>query len=133
MSEQNDPDPLPSPSSKQVDEKPLLIRKTKQTMLYVSPPYLAEDEKLKYESLVPKLDESVPVDEVVGEAKDDIKGLLYYGRFRGGILYGVSAKTWTRFSVMTRTIFQFPAEAFAEKYPQLIAAYGACAFNHTPE
>jgi hypothetical protein len=53
-------------------------------------PRLSEAEKSLYENLLPELDASIKVDEVVGEIEDDIKGPLYYGRYAGGIIMGVS-------------------------------------------
>lgn len=77
------------------DEKS--TKNTKPRLLpYVSLPRLPETNKALYESLVPPLDKSIKVDEVVGEAVDDLMGPLYYGRFEKGIIRGVSALKWTR-------------------------------------
>ncbi|KAE9408278.1 hypothetical protein BT96DRAFT_914203 [Gymnopus androsaceus JB14] len=86
------------------DEKS--TKNTKPRLLpYVSLPRLPETNKALYESLVPPLDKSIKVDEVVGEAVDDLMGPLYYGRFEKGI--------------------NSRPQEFVQTYPDLIAAYDA--------
>ncbi|KAJ4484899.1 hypothetical protein C8J55DRAFT_472367 [Lentinula edodes] len=81
--------------------RPVLVQKVP----YVSLPRLSEEEKSLYASLIPELDETIPVDEVVGEVDDDIKGPLYYARFDQGIIMG------------------FPKQPFARRYPDIVADY----------
>ncbi|KAF5388487.1 hypothetical protein D9757_004581 [Collybiopsis confluens] len=83
------------------------LTRPKNQSVYVSIPGLSKAEKAKYEPLIPELDERIKVDEVVGEVFDDIKGPLYYGRYKDGMIRG------------------FPAEAFALNYPELVASYEA--------
>ncbi|KAJ4485941.1 SNF2 family DNA-dependent ATPase [Lentinula aciculospora] len=81
--------------------RPEVVRKVP----YVSLPRLSQSERSSYTSLIPDLDETIKVNEVVGEVEDDLKGPLYYGRYDEGIIMG------------------FPMHAFARRYPDLIAAY----------
>ncbi|KAJ4002497.1 SHREC complex subunit Mit1 [Lentinula boryana] len=76
-----------------------------QNVPCVSLSRLSKVEKSLYKSLFPEFDEAIKVDEVVGEVDDDIKGPLYYGRFEQGIIMG------------------FPKQAFAQRYPELVAVY----------
>lgn len=81
--------------------RPVLVQK----IPYVSLPRLSEEEKSLYASLIPELDETIPVDEVVGEVDDDIKGPLYYARFDQGIIMGVRVYNETRFLSVDACIF----------------------------
>ncbi|KAJ3843907.1 SHREC complex subunit Mit1 [Lentinula raphanica] len=87
------------------EEQSISRSTTVQNVPYVSLSCLSAAERSLYKSLYPELDENIKVDEVLGEVEDDIKGPLYYGRFRGGIIMG------------------FPKEGFARKYPDLVAVY----------
>lgn len=68
------------------------IKSKERLFPYVSLTRLSDAEKALYQSLFPPLDESIKVDEVLGEAVDDYRGPLYYGRFEQGIIRGVSAR-----------------------------------------